>query len=116
DLGIPTGQWRKDGKKIASPVSFPYPYFTNAVLTLSNVQPSDAGIYDLEYLGNNWVIGPKTVLSVQVTNGQGMLQSPRMIGTNFGFDLLCAPRRRYVVQWSTNLVGWADVQTVTNSN
>jgi hypothetical protein len=61
------------------------------------------------------VIGPKTVLSVQVTNGQGILQNPRLAGTYVAFDLLCAPRRKYAIQQSSNLLTWSNIATVTNS-
>jgi hypothetical protein len=117
DLGVPTIQWRKDGKEIGTPMSLAAGsgyYATNATLNFNNLQPSDAGVYDIKYLGNNWIIGPRTILSILVTNGAGALQSPRIVGNKFAFDLSCAPRRRYVVQRSTNLKSWNDVQIVTN--
>lgn len=78
DLGPRTAQWRKDGIRIGDPVTLTgYSGTTNRTLTFTNFQPSDAGIYDLEYKGNNWVIGPKTVLSVLLTNDPAIIQSPR---------------------------------------
>ena len=65
-------------------------------------------------LGNNWFIGPKTVLSIQITNGCGVFQSPRFPGTNFVCDLLGAAGRNYAIQWSTNLFDWKNFTTLSN--
>jgi hypothetical protein len=117
DLGVPTWQWRKDGNPLGSPQNFTGGITSEygvAVLTITNAQPADAGIYDVVVLGNNWFIGPKTVLSIQITNGCGVFQSPRFPGTNFVCDLLGAACRNYTIQWSTNLSGWNDLITLTN--
>jgi hypothetical protein len=118
DFGIPTFQWRKNGKEIG-----PFAYFTGgtceavgtATLTFTNFQPDDAGVYDVVVYGNQWLVGPKTLISVQLTNGQGLLQNPRVTGTSFVCDLIGAHGRNYTVQWSTNLATWADLLTVTNT-
>jgi hypothetical protein len=120
DYGRPTAQWRKDGNPIISATNFPaivdggLAGFFQGVLTITNVQPADAGIYDLVVYGNNWFVGPKTVLSIQITNGCGVFQSPRLPGTNFVCDLLGAAGRNYTIQWSTNLSDWNDLVTLTN--
>ena len=122
DYGIPTAQWRKDGNPIIGATNFPDidPGWMNVdgtfqgVLTITNVQPADAGIYDLVVFGNNWLVGPKTVVSIQITNGPGVFQSPRFRGTNFVCDLLGAAGRNYTIQWSTNLFNWNDLNTVSN--
>jgi hypothetical protein len=124
DLGVPTFQWRRGGKEIGvvwnfSSLNSPpfYCYYQVqglATLTFTNIQPSDAGVYDVEVLGNNWFIGPKTMLSVQLTNGPGVFQSPHFSGSNFISTLLGAPGRSYTIQWSTNLSAWTDVVTLTN--
>ena len=117
DLGVPTWQWRKDGNPLGSPQNFtggvPSEYGI-AILTITNVQPDDAGIYDVVVIGNDWMVGPKTALSIQVTNGCGVVQSPRFCGTNFVCDLLGAAGRNYTIQWSTNLSDWNDLVTLTN--
>jgi hypothetical protein len=68
DFGYPQFQWRKDGKIIPGATNYVYNGLYNPFLTITNVQPADAGIYDLEVHGNNWFIAPKTVLSIQFSN------------------------------------------------
>jgi hypothetical protein len=120
DYGIPTGYWRKDGNTI--PGNFTTVGLMGAsgyflgVLTITNVQAADAGIYDLVVLGNEWIIGPKITVSIQTTNGFGLLKSPRWDGTNFACDLLGAASRSYVIQCSSNLVSWSNLATLSNIN
>jgi hypothetical protein len=117
DFGTATWQWRKDGVLLGSPQDFLGGLSNEgaaAVLNITNAQPADAGIYDVVVLGENWLVGPKTVLSIQITNGCGVFQSPRFCGTNFVCDLLGAACRNYTIQWSTNLSGWNDLITLTN--
>ena len=120
DFGAPTAQWRKNGRPIIGATNFPQIMGEStggdyqSVLMITNVQPDDAGIYDLEVFGNNWFVGPKTVLSILITNGPGVFQSPRFQGTNFVCDLLGAAGRNYTIQWSTDLFNWNDLRTVSN--
>jgi hypothetical protein len=116
DLGTPTFQWRKNGVLIGDRQNFDGIYFCNAfpVLTITNAQISDAGVYDVDVRGNSWLIGPKIYVSVQATNGQGILQRPKFSNTNLVCDLLGAAGRNYKVQFSTNLLTWADLTTVSN--
>jgi hypothetical protein len=120
DYGIPTAQWRKNGIPITGATNFPaisgggVAGIFQSVLTITNVQAADTGIYDLVVIGNNWIVGPKTVLSIQITNGFGVFQSPRFRGTNFVCDLLGAAGRNYAIQWSTNLFNWNDLTTLSN--
>jgi hypothetical protein len=117
DLGKPTWQWRKDGNLLGSPQNFTGGVTSEygvAVLTVTNAQPGDAGIYDVAVLGNNWFVGPKTVLSIQITNGYGVFQCPRLKGANLVCDLLGAAGRNHIIQWSTNLSDWNDSITLTN--
>jgi hypothetical protein len=126
DYGTPTAQWRKDGNLIAGATNFPNinPGYVGghivdgifqAVLTITNAQPTDAGIYDLVVIGNNWIVGPKTVLRIQVTNGSGVFQLPQFRGTNFICDLLGIAGRNYTIQWSTNLFNWHDLTILSNA-
>jgi len=121
DYGTPTAQWRKNGSPIIGATNFPAisggegAGIFQSVLTITNVQPADAGIYDLVVIGNDWIVGPKTVLSIQITNGFGVFLSPRFGGTNFVCDLLGAAGRNYAIQWSTNLTDWHDFTTQYNS-
>jgi hypothetical protein len=120
DFGAPTFQWRKDGINLGSPQNFDGPvadvfYDGLAVFTITNAQPADAGLYDVVVLGNNWFVGPQTVLSIQITNGSGVFQSPRLGGANFVCDLLGAAGRNYTIQWSTNLLDWHDLITQSNA-
>jgi hypothetical protein len=121
DYGTPAAQWRKNGNPIPGATNFPAVYggtlagFFQGVLTITNVQPADAGIYDLVVIGNDWIVGPKTVLSIQITNGPGVFQSPQFRGTNFVCDLLGAAGRNYAIQWSTNLTDWHNFTTQYNS-
>lgn len=119
DFGIPTLQWRKDGRSITSPMSFtgswPTYYSSTNVLTLSSLQPADAGIYDAVVLGNNWLTGPKISLSIQFTNGPGVLRYPRVSDTNFLCDLQGVVSLTYAIQWSTNLSAWNSLCTLSNA-
>jgi hypothetical protein len=78
------------------------------------MQTSDAGVYDVAVLGNNWCIGPKMIVSIQLVNGQGVFQSPRSSGSNFVCDLEGAPSRNYAIEWSTNLFDWSNLLTLSN--
>ncbi len=122
--GIPTVQWRKDGKAIPSATNnvqvpdpdFGYPvYLITSTFTVTNIQASDAGVYDLEMFGDNWLIAPKITVAVQLTNGPGVFKSPRFNGSNFLSDLVGAPTRNYTIQWSTNLSTWNDLLTLSNT-
>jgi len=116
DFGIPYVQWRKDGRNISGATNYTYlAEEAQSTFTITNIQSSDAGVYDVEIFGNNWEDGPKIYVSVQTTNGQGVLQNPQFNGTNFSCSLLGAPTRNYDVQWSTNLVAWNDLLTVSNT-
>jgi hypothetical protein len=121
DFGTPAACWRKDGNPIPGATNFikingfPGGGEYRSVLTITNVQVADAGIYDLVVLGNMWLVGPKTILSVQVTNGWGVFISPRFSSTNFICDLLGAAGRYYALQWSTNLTDWHNFTTQYNA-
>jgi hypothetical protein len=117
DLGVPNYQWRKDGKEFGPVKSVNlYATFTNIVLTITNFQSADAGVYDVKVLGNNWFISPKTFVSVQVSNGPGRFQNPRRNGSNFVADLVGVAGRRYQIQSSLNFQTWSDVATLTNTS
>jgi hypothetical protein len=117
DFGWPTVQWRKDGNVLNGATNFagsgPCGQWTT-VFTITNVQAADAGNYDVFVTGNYWLVQPQISLSVQITNGPGVFQSPRFRGTNFVCDLLGAAGRNYTIQWSTNLSNWNDLRTVSN--
>ena len=118
DLGVPNFQWRKDGKEIGVPMNFssnsPVDYVAKATLPFTGLTPNDGGIYDVVVLGNNWFVGRKTVLSVQLTNGPGQLLSPRLSGSNFIVDLVGVQGRNYRIQISSNLSTWSNLVTLTN--
>jgi hypothetical protein len=124
DYGMPTAQWRKNGVPIPGATNFPAIYLGphgedgdfQAVLTLTNVQPADAGIYDLVVLGNDWIVGPKTTLSIQLANSPGVLLAPRISGSSFVCDLLGVAGRNYGIEWSLDLSTWSDLQTVSNAS
>jgi len=121
DYGTPVFQWRKNGVLIGTQQSFvvssyPYPSANGTiVLTITNAQPSDAGVYDVEVLGNDWLIGPKTYISIQTTNGNGVFQQSKLSGTNLVCNLAGAAGRVYQVQVSTNLLTWSNLLTVSNA-
>jgi hypothetical protein len=115
DLRNPAYQWRKDGRLIGVPVVTPYlAAFTNVFLRLTNLQPSDAGIYDVMVLGNNWFITPKIAMSVQLSNGPGLFENPRNDGSGFISELIGVAGRAYRIQVSSNLETWTDLLTLTN--
>jgi hypothetical protein len=121
DYGVAYFQWRRNGVKIGTPQNmahnvypFSFGYTGIAVLTVSNAQPADAGVYDVAITADNWYIGPKSYISIQTTNGQGVLSKPKFVGTNLTCDVVGAVGRNYKVQWSTNLTGWSDLTTLSN--
>jgi hypothetical protein len=119
DLGPANFQWRKDGQPIGVVTTLvgEYDYYSSYLtLSFTNFQPSDVGVYDVLALGNDWLIGPKTYLAVQLTNGPGLFQTPRLSGGQFVCDLAGAQGRNYAVQWSTNLSSWIDLLVVSNSS
>jgi hypothetical protein len=116
DYGIAQVQWRKDGAPVAGATN----YILTGVLagqssfSLTNLQPSDAGIYDLIIYGNIYTISKKLTLSLQTTNGQGVFGPPEIAGTNLLFSLAGAAGRNYEVQYSTNLLNWLNLTTLSN--
>jgi hypothetical protein len=101
-------QWRKDGMNI--------PDATNRVITLTNVQVADVGVYDAIVTGIQPAISPKYFLKLQQANGQGVLKSARLTGGSLICDLEGMQGRKYGVEWSTNLINWASLLTLTNTN
>lgn len=117
DFGIPTIQWRKDGKNIPNATNFIYtpPYgYGQSIFTITNLQASDAGVYDTIIYGNDWEVSPRIYISIQTSNGPGVFQNPSFNGTNFICTLLGAQGRSYQLQGSTNLVNWVNLQTLAN--
>jgi len=120
DFGIPTAQWRKDGRPIAGATNFVQTFGGafggnyQSVCALTNVQAADAGTYDVEVFGNQWMVKPTIRLSVQLLNGPGLFLTPRFSGTNLVCDLLGVAGRNYLVQWSPDLVSWNDLFSPTN--
>ncbi|HLX70384.1 MAG TPA: immunoglobulin domain-containing protein [Verrucomicrobiae bacterium] len=120
DFGTPYCQWRKDGNAIAGATNLVqisgglWGGEYQAVLTISNLQPANAGVYDLMVFGNNWTVSSKKTLNIQVTNGQGVLQSPRVNNTNFLCDLVGIAGRQYALQWSTDLLNWQSLPAASN--
>jgi hypothetical protein len=118
-LNIPPSvvQWRKDGRNIPGATNVvTHGYFAPTTsITITNVQPEDAGVYDIFAQGiYQPAISFELYLNVQVINGPGVLQSPRTAGPAFLANLVGIPGRQYDVQWSTNLSDWYDLLTVTN--
>jgi hypothetical protein len=120
DFGTPTAYWRKDGKPVPGGTNLTQisgDFFGGdyqSILTITNMQAADAGVYDLVVLGNNWIVGPKTVLSIQITNAPGVFRSPRIGGNQFSSDLLGVAGRSYTIEWSTDLADWHTLVTCSN--
>lgn len=123
DFGFPTCQWRKDGNPIPGAINFvsltgaSYPNTCQTVLTITNVQPEDAGIYDVMVLGNNWMIRPVITLSVLATaSGTTIqLQFPRLMEASLVCDLLGPSGKSYVLEESPDLATWSNISTQYNS-
>jgi hypothetical protein len=116
-FGMPYGQWRKDGNFVPGATNYIEGGISGrAFMTLTNLQPSDAGFYEFILYGDNWIVSPGIALSVQTTNGQGVFQKPKFSGTNFICDLVGAASRNYDVQQSTNLLNWTDLFTLSNAS
>jgi len=122
DFGTPTCQWRKDGNIIPGATNLvalsgtPWGGYYQAVLTVTNLQAADAGVYDLMVFGNDWLATPTMTLTMQLSNGAGVLQSPHFNDTNFLCDLVGISGRRYALQWSTDLVDWQNLPAASNSS
>lgn len=115
DFGIPTVQWRKDGNNIPGATNFVYSgSYGQSVFTMTNLQASDAGVYDTIIYGNDWEVSPRIYISIQTSNGPGVFQNPSYNGTNFICTLLGAQGRNYQLQGSTNLVNWVNLETLAN--
>lgn len=119
DFGIPQIQWRKDGQTVTDLIPFDSPYngmydTYYRTLGITNLQASDAGVYDALILGNNWLVAQPITISVCLTNGQGLICQPRLVTTNLVYDLVGVAGRRYETQWSSNLVNWYSLGTATN--
>jgi len=113
----PPVQWRKNGSPILNATNDAgSPCYTGlqTTFTITNVQASDAGIYDVAVYEAMWNISPKIAVSIQTTNGQGVFQSPKFSDTNFVCNLIGAAGRNYQVQWSTNLMSWNNLTTLSN--
>jgi hypothetical protein len=113
-----TVQWRKDGIPILNATNYTgesglVPIQTS--FSMTNLQAADAGNYDVLIFGINSYASPKITLSIQTTNGQGIIQSPHLVGTNLICNLTGAAERYYQVQWSTNLSSWNNLITVSNA-
>lgn len=117
--GFPKIQWRKDGQDIVGATNLvttnAYQYSYGPTLTLSNIQPADAGIYDLKIFGTSWIASPRVSVSVFSQNGAGVFQSPRKIGNQFQSDFVGVAGRSYAIECSPNLMHWTNVVTMTNT-
>jgi hypothetical protein len=118
----PQFQWRKDGNPVPGATNYVllYEYLTyfgryRPEFTIANAQAADAGNYDVVINGNYCFVDIKTTLSMQLTNGPGVLLAPRIDGSNFVCELLGAAGRYYALQWSTNLTDWHNFATQFNA-
>ena len=111
-------QLRKDGKiipgalKVLGQPGFPS---YQVAFKLTNLAAEDSGVYDIWVLGpGHGSVSPKMSLSVVLTNGQSVFRPPRMVDSNFAFDLEGSPGRNYEIQSSSNLSAWTPLATVSN--
>src|SRR5262249_18445807 len=97
-------QWQFNGVDI--------PGATNYVLTIPNVQLSDAGDYSVLITGTTWGsdYAPQALLSVYAS-GAAFLQSAVLSNNQFQFTVQGVPWRRYIVEASTNLLDWTALKT-----
>jgi hypothetical protein len=121
DFGIPTVQWRKDGKNIPGATNFSYStfsFFGQSIFTITNLQTSDAGVYDTIIYGDLWEVSPKIYISVQAsvqpTNEPAILENPSDNGSSFVCTLVGTPGKNYELQESSNLVNWVNLGTLAN--
>ena len=101
-----TFQWRVNGQAILGA--------TNQSLNLGNVQPADAGEYDVVVSNPAGTeTSPPASLAVSVPP---RLNSPQHTNSTARFTLSGTAGDLYMVQSSTNLFDWADVSTVSNQS
>ena len=121
-------QWRKDGTFISDATESVCPnissnIFSMTTLQFTDVQPSDAGVYDFYGDGNvppgnkltSWMLN-KIPFGVWLTNSESVLRSPRVIGGRFVCDLEGVPSRKYDVLMSSDLIHWSTLTTLSNAS
>ena len=84
---------------------------TNAILSLTNVQFTDAGTYSL--VASNWsgTITSSPASLIVYTNAAGNLTTPVTLTNGFQFGVTGVSGLNYVVQASTNLSQWFSLAT-----
>jgi hypothetical protein len=99
-------QWNKDGIPVDSA--------TNAVLALTDVQPSQAGLYGVAISnGLTGVLSGSAALTVMSSTGAG---GPRFLSNQFGFSLSGATGSSFVIEASSDLRSWTPLSTNTFGN
>jgi hypothetical protein len=84
---------------------------TNAVLTLTNVTPAQAGEYYVIVSNSAGSTNSSTVnLTIYPTTAATLLPAS-FVGGQFAINISGVSNYQYVVQASTNLVNWASVET-----
>ncbi len=96
-------QWSKDGVPLSAA--------TNTTLLITNVQPSQAGLYTVAISNTlTGVVSAPAALAVMSSSGAS---APRFTSNQFGFGISGAAGTSFVVESSTNLSNWRPITTNT---
>jgi hypothetical protein len=108
-------RWRKDGTNLSNGGRISGA--ASNVLSIANVQINDAGAYSvLVTNAYGTATSSNAVLTVSVGPLRFVPGSARISDGQFSFVLQSQPGLSVEIQASTNLVDWATVATLTNSN
>jgi hypothetical protein len=98
-------QWKFNGA--------PLPGQTNSTLTLNNVTTGQTGAYSANVSNAAGSMDSPSASLIVYSSAAATLTSPASANGQFNFDVSGVPGWSYVVQASTNLVDWENVQTNT---
>ncbi len=93
-------QWRLNGTNIA--------IATDSALTLTNIQPADAGVYSV-VVSNRAGVVTSSNATLAVIFPQPQFSSVTLFGDTVRFTLAGESGSSYVIQTSTNLMEWLDL-------
>ncbi len=98
-------QWQFDGATLAGA--------TNSMLSLTNVQPAQAGAYTVVVTNR---VGAVTSAPARLTVLVApVLKDARMVSNGlFGFTLVGDPGTAYLIEASSDLTDWSEIGAVTN--
>jgi sugar lactone lactonase YvrE len=93
----------------------PTPGPNAATYILPNVQPTDAGPYSV-IITNNWGSVTSSLATLSVILAGQFDSITQLVDGSIQLSMLGTPYTNYVLQFSSNLVNWADLLTLSGPN